>query len=265
MGLDTYGGGVLLVLGSAILAVIGLLIARKVIDLDRLRASHDVGGYLLSVVGTLYAVLLGLVVVDAMSKFSLAREVTEREANCLADVYVLAECLPEKKRDEVRAICVNYASAVIDTEWDDMDEGAYCPVAHKTAVDLMQSLMNFEPVSENQKALFPLIVADAGDMWKARRQRINMALNGIDNAEWFTLIVGGAITIFFTFFFGLENLKLQIAMTAMVAVLISLNVYLVALFGYPFSGDLKIGTDSFRIDQGIFDNRVGLRTGAGVH
>lgn len=264
MGLDTYGGGVVLVLGSAVLAVIGLLVTRKIIDLDRLRSSHDVGGYLLSVVGTLYAVLLGLVVVDAMSKFSLAREVTEREANCLADVYVLAQCLPEKKRDEVRAICVSYAKAVIDTEWADMDEGAYCPVAHQTAVDLMQSLINIEPISENQRALFPIMASEAGDMWKARRQRINMALNGIASAEWFTLIVGGAITIFFTFFFGLENLKLQIAMTAMVAVLISLNVYLVALFGYPFSGDLKIGTEAFRIDQSIFDSRVGAQSGAVV-
>lgn len=69
----------------------------------------------------------------------------------------------------------------------------------------------------------------------------------------------------FTFFFGLENLKLQVAMTAMVAMLISLNLYLVLLFGYPFSGDIRIGSEAFKIDLGIFEDHLnetgGLRPG----
>ena len=78
MQLDSYFGGVVVVLLSTLASVAGLLITRKLVDLNKLRASHEVGGYLLSVVGTLYAVLLGLVVVDAMQKFHVARDVTEK-------------------------------------------------------------------------------------------------------------------------------------------------------------------------------------------
>lgn len=256
MEVHSYFGGVLLVFGSGLVAVLGLLLTRKILSLDKLRQCHDVGGYLLSVVGTLYAVLLGLIVVDAMQKFQTAREVTEHEANALADVYILAKCMPEPKRGEVRSMCLQYASQVVNSEWDKMDQGTFCPIARRMVIGLSQSLVDFEPVTENQKALYPIIIADASEVWQNRRSRTNMAVHGVPMVEWITIIVGGVITVFFTFFFGLEHLKLQIAMTAMVAMLISLNIYLILLFGYPFSGDLKIPTDSFRLNQGIFAEQL---------
>jgi hypothetical protein len=33
----------------------------------------------------------------------------------------------------------------------------------------------------------------------------------------------------------------------MVALLIALNVFLILMFGYPFSGDLSVGPESFRV------------------
>lgn len=256
MSVDSYVTGCLLILGSGAIAVIGLLVTRKVIDLDRLRASHEVGGYLLSVVGTLYAVLLGLVVVDAMQTFQNARDITEREANSLANVFMFSSCMPEPKRSEVKRLCIDYTNLVIDHEWNAMDSGKYTPAARRMAIGIIQDLLDFEPTTERQKALYPQMMSDATQVWQSRRLRINMAVHGVPAIEWITLIVGAVITVFFTFFFGLENLRLQIAMTAMVAVLISLNVYLVLLFGYPFSGDLAIGTEAFRINQGIFDNHI---------
>ncbi len=256
MGLDTYLGGTFFIIGSGVLAVVGLLLTRRLIDLNGLRASHDVGGYLLSVVGTLYAVLLGLIVVDAMQKFQQARDITEKEANCLADIFILSSCLDEPKRNEIKNFCIDYSNQVVNTEWKDMDNGSYCPVARRMAVSLLQDLIKIEPKTENQKVLYAQMVADASQIWQCRRTRINMVLEGIPTIEWITLIAGGIITVFFTFFFGLENLRLQIAMTAMVAMLISLNMYLVILFGYPFSGDLKVSTEAFRINQGIYENRI---------
>lgn len=256
MSLDTYGSGFLLVMGSSGIAVLGLLLTRRYINLDCLRASHDVGGYLLSVVGTLYAVLLGLVVVDSMQKFQNAREITEREANSLADVFLLSSRLPDKQRGEIRNLCIAYGRQVMDVEWNNMEDGKYCPEAQRLAIRLVNNLLQFEPETENQKVLYPQMVADATEVWQCRRARINMAVNGVPVPEWIALIGGGIVTMFFTFFFGLENLRLQIIMTSMVAMLISLNVYLVLLFGYPFSGDLCMGMDSFKINQLIFENRI---------
>ncbi|HEY9715151.1 MAG TPA: hypothetical protein V6C72_16900, partial [Chroococcales cyanobacterium] len=241
-----------------------LLLARKRLDISQLERAHEISGYLLSVVGTLYAVLLGLVVVDAMQKFQQARDVVEREANSLADVYVFAGRLPAQKRDAVQSVCRKYAHEVISGEWPAMDKGSYSPEARRTAVKLMEAVSDFEPTTENEKALYPMIVQNASEVWDNRRIRINMATNGVPLVEWITLIIGAEIVVIFTYFFDLKHLKLQIMMTAMVAALIALNLYLLLLFGYPFSGELSIHADAFNIDESIFENRVSTAKNASV-
>ena len=255
--INSYGSGALLIFAAGVIAVFGLLVTRKVLDLKKLQDSHEVSGYLLSVVGTLYAVLLGLVVVDAMQQFQNARQVTEHEANCLADIYLLSSKLPEPKKTEVRKLCIDYTKQVIEVEWESMDNIKECPAARNLALDLTKSLMNFEPVTQNQQIIYAQMISDSTQFWQNRRDRINIAINGIPQIEWITLLLGGFITVFFTYFFGLQNLKLQIVMTAMVAVLISLNLYLVLLFGYPFSGDLSVNNKAFLMDQGIFSDKFG--------
>ena len=119
--------------------------------------------------------------------------------------------------------------------------------------------MQFEPTSENQKAIYPVMVQEACQIWDFRRARTNLATHGLPNVEWFVLIIGGIVTVVFTYFFGIENQRAQMAMTCMVSLLISLNLYLVVLFGAPFSGDLCVDDDAFKVDQAIFENQLGLR------
>ena len=254
--LDSYTKGLLFVLGSSLLSIGGLLITRKLLDLKKLQDSHEVSGYLLSVVGTLYAVLLGLVVVDALQQFQQARTVTEHEANCLADIFQLSAKLPEPKKSQVRYLCSEYANQVVDVEWKMMDDVKECPAARSMALQLSKTLMDYEPKTQNQQIIYAQMVSDCSQFWQNRRDRINVATNGIPAVEWVTLIFGGVITVFFTYFFGLQNLRLQIVMTAMITTLISLNLFLVLLFGYPFAGDLGVSNKAFQTDQGIFTDKI---------
>lgn len=252
MTINTYVVAAALVFGAAFLSVLGLLGMRKVVAFERLRHSHEVSGYLLSVVGTIYAVLLGLVVIDAMQHYQTARDITQRETSNLVDVFLLSESLPEPAKSNIKTICSEYADRVIDVEWGQMKDGSYCPVARSMAMDLMRALITFEPKTENEKALYPQLVQEASQFWQNRQMRVDMAARGLPPLEWITLLFGAVITIFFTYFFGLENVKLQIVMTAMVTMLIALNLVLVLFFARPFSGDMSVQADSFRLIQGIF-------------
>jgi hypothetical protein len=66
------------------------------------------------------------------------------------------------------------------------------------------------------------------------------------------LCTGAVITVVFTYLFRLESLRVQVAMTGMIALLIALNLYLVVLFARPFSGDLHIDPVPFLTDLRIF-------------
>lgn len=243
---------ILIVLSSGLLSVLGLLVTRKFIDFEKLRASHDVGGYLLAVVGALYAVLLGLIVVDAMQQYQHAREITERETNTLADIYILAKSLSEPRRSQLQQMCRDYDEQVIKTEFAQMRSGSFCSLARTKAVNLMTSLMDYEPQTEREKAVYPQLVAESSQFWKDRQARVSIAGKGVPPFEWAVLVTGAFITVFFTFFFAVENLPLQVLMTAMVAILISLNLSLLLLYAYPFSGALSVQPKPFESISDIF-------------
>lgn len=248
--------GLAIILGG-IVAAIGLVAAvRKMFSKDILRQAHDITGNLLSVVGTLYAVLLGLVVVDALVRFEHAIDVVQQESNSLADIFLLAERLPAAQRERIQESCRTYARQVVEDEWPAMARGRASPAARKTAFVLARSLDGFEPVTEGQKAVFPMLLEQIRELWDYRRERVGTAEFGIPAVEWFVLIVGGAVTVIFAGLFRAESVSLQRFLTALAALVMGLNLYLVALFGYPFSGELTVSSRPFQTDIAIFEGRA---------
>jgi hypothetical protein len=200
-------------------------------------------------------VLLGFVVVDAMQQYQHARQVTETEADNLADIFVMAGRLPEPKRTEIQDRCRNYVDQVMRTEWELMSHGDYCPLSREKAVDLMESLVDFTPQTETEKLLYPLMVQESSIFWQNRQSRLLSADSHLPMFEWVALIAGAIIVMAFTFFFGLENLRMQAIMTAFLAMLISLNFSLLLFFAYPFNGELAILPDAFKSLEAVFAHK----------
>jgi hypothetical protein len=251
MKIDSYISGFFLVSASTLVAVIGLLVVRRVLHSKNLISSHDVGGYLLSVVGTVYAVILGLIVVDAMGKFQEARQTTERESNALADVVLLSNQLPARQRARVQELAQVYVHRVLEDEWPILDHGRVAPSARRAAIDLIDAVTAFEPQTNKEQEIYGTELEALCEFWNCRRTRTNTAAHGVPTLEWVILIVGAVITVAFTYFFKLEHLRIQMVMTAMVAMVIALCLFLVLMFGYPYSGELKVDPSCFNVTQAI--------------
>lgn len=250
-----FGVGVLIIFVSIAAAILLVALGRKLYAREKLQQAHDLTGNLLSVVGTLYAVLLGLVVIDAMQRFEAAVAATQEESNSLADIFMLAESLPEPQRETVRTACKTYAQQVVDVEWPLMARGLVSVEARRTAFSLVGSLRGFEPATEAQKAVYPMILEQMRELWDCRRARVGSATGGIPGVEWFVLIAGAAVTVLFAGLFRAESVSLQRFLTALTAVIIGLNLYLVNLFGYPFAGEVTVSSRPFAIDVAIFEGR----------
>lgn len=89
-------------------------------------------------------------------------------------------------------------------------------------------------------------------MSDARRLRIEALHNGLPFALWWVLLAGGLATIIFTYFFGVKNTRLQIVMTAIVTLVICLNIFLLASFDDPFGGDVMVHPTAFEADLLMF-------------
>lgn len=245
-GIAIVGGGIL----AALLLVAA---ARRLFPAADLRDGHGSTGTLLTIVGTLYAVLLGLVVVDAMARFDKACEDVQTESNCLADIFQLANRIPSPYGQGVRDLCRTYAQQVVELEWPAMERAQMSLEARITALDLAKALDGFEPATEAEKIVYPAILEQIRLMWDRRRDRAGAAEYGIPAVEWVVLIVGAVVTIFLGGLLHVGSRRLHLLAAALTALVIGLNLYLVCLFGYPFAGELSVSNRPFRVDIGIFD------------
>jgi hypothetical protein len=82
----------------------------------------------------------------------------------------------------------------------------------------------------------------------ARRERLLVAEQGLPPILWVVLILGGVITVCFTYLFGLENTLVHVLMVAALAMIISLSLFTVAALDYPFNGDIRIHPTPYEND-----------------
>ena len=73
------------------------------------------------------------------------------------------------------------------------------------------------------------------------------AEEGIPAVLWAVLVLGGIVTVGFTYLFGLENTWSHRLMVAAVAGLIGLVLFTIGALEYPFSGGARIGPGAFEL------------------
>lgn len=237
------GGAVILTL---ILSTVALQIwIKRCLGNETIKSFHEVGGYYMSVAGTLYAVILGMVVVDSLSHFNEARQHLEIEAHSLGEVYVMAGKMPSQVRANIRETIREYTEETLKKGWQHMQNGEPDHEGLALFERVILEAEEVEPLSENQKTLYAAMVNSVISAGESRRERVINSHNQIPDVEWFSLIVGGIMTIAFTMFFATDHSLGQSIMTAMVTLFVSLNLYLAFLFSSPYSGDLQVPKDGF--------------------
>jgi hypothetical protein len=237
---------------SVALAVLGALTVRRYVSHSTLVDHHEVAGYMLSIIGTLYAVVLGLIVVNALNTFQSARMTVEKEASSLSDIFHLAEGMPPPFKMRVRNVCLDYANAVIGDEWNTMQEGKPSPKVQTLASDLWRSVVGFKPKGEAEADLHQSLLCAINELSDSRHSRLQVAQPEFDTIIWGVMIFGGVVVVVFTYFFAVEKLGIQLMMTVMVTLVLALNLMIVVMFGYPYSGDVRVSCEPFLYDLKTF-------------
>ena len=236
-----------------------MIAVRAAVSWTSLRHHHGVAGGLMPVIGTLYAVLLGLVIVETQHTYQDARMMAANEANALADTFRVAYALPSEQRRRLHKLLSEYVSIVIDDEWNSAENGAFNAHTDITLTNMWWTVVDFEPKSLRDQTNYQDILDLLQKLSDSRRYRFVIARHGISPVLWGVLLAGGVLTVAFTFFYGVERLAHQIAMTALFTLLLALNVLLVALYSNPYKGELKVKPEAFTYNQQIFQKLLTAR------
>jgi hypothetical protein len=233
--------------GITLASVLGLLLVRRKWNTLRSPQHHEVGGYMLSILATLYAVVLGFIVVDVSDNVHQAKANIEAEVNAMLNICTFADGLPDRDKIAIGTACVDYSNAVVDHEWEGMADGKLSPETYLAIRNIWGAIKNCNPANDKEQSFYQAILDNYNSMLSSRRTRLVTAIGYVSPIMWLVLIGGGITTIGFTYFFSTHSLRSQMVMTALVSITLALNLYLIVVNSNPFAGELKIRPQAFKL------------------
>jgi Protein of unknown function (DUF4239) len=243
---------ILTVFVPVLVAVAGLVLVQRLVPPERRVGQNDVAGFIFAVLGVAYAVLLAFVVIAVWEEYKTAQTNLESEAHELAGVYFLASRLPEPERTRIQDLARTYARVVVEEEWPMMERGQTSPRADSLVRQLTLKILEFDPHTKGEQVLYESGLTQLHDAADARRSRLLEVREGIPKLLWVVLVVGGVITVSFTYLFGLKSNVAHALMVAALTLLICGILFTIGEFNYPFSGVVEIRPDAFKEVLGSF-------------
>jgi hypothetical protein len=230
---------------SALFFSMALWLIRKRTSPEVLKKNHEVAGFLIGIIGALYGVLLGFIVVAVWEDYKDVEDITSKEVNILSDLYRDCSAISHAEAKEAQNAIKAYTQSVIADEWPHLKWGGGSEKTISIYDQLPRTIYKINPDSAREEIIYASIINHLRQLSDNRRLRLAAASYHIPTLIWFVLILGGIITIGFTFFFSLDNFKMQQLMTVIMAVLLALIMFLGVALENPFKGSLAITPDGF--------------------
>jgi Protein of unknown function (DUF4239) len=229
------------------LAVAGLAVVQRLVPLPIREAHNDATGVIYAALYVMFGVTVGFSLFLVWQQYDAAQKSAESEAATVEALYGLAGSFPEPERGRVQDLAASYARAVVEEEWPLMREGRTSPRAAALADELRESIQDFEPSTEAEQALRSEGLTQLDDLDEYRALRLLEVREGLPPILWIVLVVGGVITVAFTYLFGMKIPWLHMLAVAALTVIVTLIIYTIAVLDYPFNGDLRVGPDAFEL------------------
>jgi hypothetical protein len=202
---------------------------------------NDVAGFLISVVGVIYAVLLAFVVIVSWQKFASAESVAGQEASVLRALTRDAAVFAEPTRSEMRALVREYAVTVRDREWPLMADGRTTSPQVVDVLDRMAAtIARAQPAGPAGPAFIEADVRNVDALVSLRSQRLDFVDQGLPGVLWTALWIGGALTVGFGMIFGVRRTGLHLIMVGSLVALVGILLFVIAVIDFPFQGGVAV-------------------------
>jgi len=245
-GLPLWVMAILLVVVPTLIATAVLILIRKRIGLARLTTNNEVAGFKFAVVGVIYAVLLAFAVIVVWGRYNDAEEAVIKEAGAAATLYRLAAGLEPEARG-MRTGLNKYLRLASERDWPQMAAERESPDVTGALDELYASAIELVKEDSRESAVDIQIFKQLDAMTEARRARLHLAIGIVPVVLWEALVVGGMLTVGFTFFFATENLKAQVLMTCILAIIVFMGLFVIIAIDHPFTGPVHIDSGPLQL------------------
>lgn len=243
--LNTIWHAVFLVLALVAVSLLGQYLVNKAVKIEVLEKHHSAGEAMMGVVGTLFSVLLGFMVAGAMDKYHDAKMYGEMEASRVANLFRISQGFSDSDRPRLRKLCRAYLDDVINVEWPQMERHEIINHGWQSYQKLWEAAVAVVPENDRQSNLQQGLIGAIQEMGDSRRARILLSESTLPAALWLVVCFGAVLTIALSYVFASQHPKVQSFLTTLVASALALNIWLLAAYTHPYSGELKVTPSMF--------------------
>lgn len=219
---------------------------------------NEVGGFIVSIVGALYGVLLGFMTVIAWQHFADSSELVAQESAAATDAWHTSVGLPAEERSRVRRDMLLYANVMLQREWPAMRSRGFDKDADVIVMDAIGAAGDYNPRNLKEENAQSATLQQLGALHDYRQRRLSGNRSGIASFEWLVLLVGATCIVGFCWLFGLENENVHLIMTSTVTIVMTATLVLLFELQSPFQSDLRISPDDW---SGVVSHIEFMQTG----
>lgn len=252
--LDTVAFDALLVVTVSVVTALGLLaLVRRLAPPERLGQINDVIGSYSTVVGTLYAVILAFMLYAEWTDFETARTNTDKEGHTLADIYRLADGLPEPAHTSFRQLPRAYAEAMLNGEWAAMSTNHPRSDTQRIHDRLWQVATHLHPASGEEQILVDHLLYQLETLSELRRARLLQLQRRLPGILSSVLIVGAVFTVVVFYLFSVASHRLHMLKVAGLTAFLALVLFALYEMDGAYVGTVRVTPDSFALALRTFD------------
>jgi len=225
-GLPLWITAFLLVVLPTVAAGCGLVLIRRYVGLERLTTNNEVAGFKFAII-------------VVWQRYTDAEVAVVHEAGAAATLYRLAAG-PEPEAHKLRSSLATYLRLAIERDWPQMAREQESAETNQALDALYGAALQLAQAAPRVPAVLVPIFTQIDLITEARRSRLHLAIGVMPAVLWAALLLGGLLTVSFTFFFGTENLTAQVMMTGILAVIVFMGLFVIVSIDHPFTGPVHV-------------------------
>src|SRR5437762_6549018 len=194
---------------TTFVALAGLHFVRKKYSTEVLRENHEVAAIIFNAFGLFYGVMVAFVVFVTWSGYDEATKNLQMEANEADDLFHITRAFPEPAGTTIRKGLMDYVRSVDNDELKRMSQGEISLHSNRAMTRLITVFYQMDEKSIPNRELYAESLTRLNNLAQHRRLRIFAGNDTVPPVIWLVILVGGVITVSYTYLFGMKNIKTQ--------------------------------------------------------
>lgn len=234
---------ILIIIGSIIAAAAVLELARCFSTPGKRKESNDFTGAVVTVIGTMYAVILAFLLSGLWNHYQQAKEDAQLEAVDVVNIFRVANQFPEPQRKDIKTLAHEYAEVVLQVEWPQILKGQV-PHGGGPIIDRLWEAASWANLSQGGQSLaMGELMSSLSSLSQHRGIRILQTTDALPAILWAVLIAGGIVTVVAACFFGVPDFRFHLLQVVVLSFLISLVLVAIAAVDRPYQGIVRVHPD----------------------